>query len=72
MADKQKIECDVNDACHADYVHGRARIAQAAKDGRENVVCGDKRNADKADTQVGGGAFDRLGRRANERHNLRA
>ena len=72
VADKQKIERDVDDARHANHVHGRARIAQAAKDGREDVVCGDKRNADKADTQVGGGAFDRLGRRANERHNLRA
>ena len=71
VADKQKIERDVDDARHANHVHGRARIAQAAKDGRENVVCGDKRNADKADTQVGGGAFDCLGRRANERHNLR-
>ena len=27
VADKQKIERDVDDACHANYVHGRARIA---------------------------------------------
>ena len=72
VADKQKVECDVDDARHTDHVHGRARIAQAAKDGREDVVRGDKGNADKADTQVGGGAFDRLGRRANECHDLRA
>ena len=72
VADKQKIECDVDDACHANHVHGRARIAQAAKDGREDVVCGDKRNADKADAQVGGSAFDRFDWRANECHDLRA
>ena len=72
VPDKQIIERDVDDACHADHVHRRTRIAQPAKDGRKNVVCGDKRNADKADTQVGGSAFDRLGRRANERHDLRA
>ena len=72
VSDKQKVERDVDDACHANHVHGRARIAQPAKDGRKNVVRGDKRNADKADTQVGGGSFDCLGWRANERHNLRA
>ena len=72
VADKQKVERDVDDARHADHVHGQARIAQAAKDGREDVVRGDKGNADKADAQVGSGAFDRLGRRANERHDLRA
>ena len=72
VADKQKIKRDVDDACHANHVHGRARIAQPAKDGRENVVRGDKRNAYKADAQVGGSAFDRLGRRANECHDLRA
>ena len=72
VSDKQKVERDVDDACHANHVHGRARIAQPAKDSRKNVVCGDKRNADKADTQVGGGSFDCLGRRANERHDLRA
>ena len=72
MTNEQKVERDVDDARHANHVHGRARIAQAAKNGREDVVCGDKRNADKADAQVGGGAFDRLGRRANESHNLRA
>ena len=72
VADKQKIKRDINDARHANHVHGRARIAQPAKDGRKNVVCGDKGNADKADTQVGGSAFDRFGRRANERHDLRA
>ena len=72
VSDKQKVERDVDDACHADHVHRRARIAQAAKDGRKNVVRGDKGNADKADTQVGGSAFDRLGRRANECHDLRA
>ena len=72
MADKQKIERDVDDACHANHVHRRARIAQPAKDGRKNIVRGDKRNADKANAQVGGSAFDCLGRRANERHDLRA
>lgn len=72
MADKQKVERDVDDARHADHVHRRARIAQPAKDGRENVVRGDKGNADKADTQVGGSAFDGFGGSSNERHNLRA
>ena len=72
VADKQKVERDVDDARHADHVHRRARIAQAAKDGRENVVRGDARNADKTNAQVGGGSFDCLGRRANERHDLRA
>ena len=72
VADKQKVERDVNDACHADHVHRRARIAQPAKDGREDVVCGDKGNADKADAQVGGSAFDRFDWRANECHDLRA
>ena len=27
VADKQKVERDVDDACHANHVHGRARIA---------------------------------------------
>ena len=72
VPDKQKVERDINDACHANYVHGRARIAQPAKDGREDVVRGDKGNADEADTQVCGGSFDGLGRRANECHDLRA
>ena len=72
VADKQKIERDVDDARYADHVHRRARIAQPAKDGREDVVCGDKRNAYKADTQVGGGTFDGFGGSANERHDLRA
>lgn len=71
VADKQKIERDVDDARHADHIHGRARIAQTAEDGRKDVVRGDKGNADKADAQVGGRAFDCLGRRANERHDLR-
>ena len=70
VADKQKIERDVDDARHADHVHGRARIAQPAKNGREDVVCGDKRNADKADAQVGGGSFDCLGWRPNKCHDL--
>lgn len=64
VADKQKVERDVDDACHANHVHGRARIAQPAKDGRKNVVRGDKGNAHKADTQIGGSSFDCLGRRA--------
>ena len=72
VADKQKVERDVDDACHADHVHRRARIAQPAKDGREDIVRGDKGNAHKADAQVGGGTFDCLGRRANECHDLRA
>ena len=72
VADKQKVERDVDDACHANHVHRRARIAQPAKDGREDVVRGDKGNADKTDTQVGGGAIDRFGGCANECHDLRA
>ena len=72
VTNAQKVERDVDSARHADHVHGRARIAQAAKDGREDVVCGDARNTDKADAQVGGSAFDRFGRRADECHDLRA
>ena len=72
VANEQKVECDVDSARHADHVHGRARIAQAAKDSRKDVVCGDARNADKANAQVGGSALDRFGRRADERHDLRA
>ena len=72
VANEQKVERDVDSARHADHVHGRARIAQAAKDGREDVVRGDARYADKADAQVGGSAFDRFGRRADECHDLRA
>ena len=72
VANEQKVECDVDSARHADHVHGRARIAQAAKDSRKDVVCGDARNADKANAQVGGSTLDRFGRRADERHDLRA
>lgn len=54
-ADKEIVQRNIGGTGHGDKVHGAFGVAHAPKDGTDDVVCGDKGNADKADHEIGSG-----------------
>ena len=51
-AHEQIIQRYINRAGHGDKAHGAFAVAYAAKNGADNIISRDKRNADKADGQI--------------------
>ena len=65
-ADEEKIKSDVANASNGDEIHGAFAVAHAPKNGGENIICRDKRNAEEADGEIRNGGCDRLRRRRHD------
>ena len=68
-AHEQVIQTDIGHAGHGDEVHGAFGVAQATEDGADDIIGGDKGDADEADSQISRRARDRLGGSGHDVHN---
>ena len=68
-AHKEIIQRDIGGTCHGDKVHGAFAVAQPAENGADDIICRDKRNADKTDGQIFYGSRHRGLRRGHYIYN---
>ncbi len=58
---KDVIQNNIHNAGNGNEIHGTFGVSHTAQNGTDDVICGDKRNSDKADREIRNRSVYRLG-----------